>query len=92
MTGLGLLDHQGLDLILGHGMFAARLADIQPLGVAPVDVPAVHELRVCVRLGAADVTFVMCSNRGEVDGLSPQQRACAYPCVQVSHAAAQTLR
>lgn len=34
-------------------------------------------------LGAADVTWVLCSNRNEVDALSPSQRECAYPCVQL---------
>ena len=36
------------------------------------------------QLGAADVTWVICSNRGEVDALSPSMRACAYPCVQLN--------
>ncbi len=37
-----------------------------------------------VKLGAQDVTWVMCSNRPEVDALSPRLRACAYPCVQLN--------
>lgn len=36
------------------------------------------------KLGAADVTFIMCANRDEVNELSPTMRACAYPCVQLN--------
>ena len=43
-----------------------------------------HMRRQLVGIGAADVTWVTCSNRDDVSALSPAQRACAYPCVQMN--------
>lgn len=37
-----------------------------------------------VGLTAADVTWVTCANRGDVDSMSPAMRHCAYPCVQMN--------
>ncbi len=34
------------------------------------------------RLGALDVTWVLCANREDVVALTTEQRACAHPCVQ----------
>lgn len=43
-----------------------------------------HMRMQLVRLAAADVTWLTCANRDDVNAMSPQQRACAYPCVQLN--------
>ena len=36
------------------------------------------------RLGARDVTWVLCGNRDEIEAFSPALRRCVYPCVQLN--------
>lgn len=43
-----------------------------------------HMKKQLLQLGAADVTWVKCANRDDVNALTPQQRSCAYPCVQMN--------